>query len=109
RAEGCLIRDLESRNGTHVNGRPIAECELVEGDCIDIGIYRLRLVRVRVADARSPSRAALPAAGPAAGCPQPPGIPADGQGDATAGPAAAQVAEAVVAPSAPVLDFVAGP
>lgn len=45
--EGCLIRDLESRNGTHVNGRPISECELAEGDTIDIGIYRLRLARAR--------------------------------------------------------------
>lgn len=109
RPEGCLIRDLESRNGTHVNGRPIAECELVEGDCIDIGIYRLRLVRVRVADARSPSRAALPAAEPAAASPQPPGMPAAGQADAAEGQAGAQVAEAVVAPAAPVLEYLAGP
>ena len=43
RPEGCLVRDLDSRNGTHVNGRPIAECLLAEGDSIDIGIYRLRL------------------------------------------------------------------
>lgn len=51
--EGCLIRDLDSRNGTHVNGRPITECQLAEGDCIDIGIYRLRLARATEAAAAS--------------------------------------------------------
>lgn len=45
RPEGCLIRDLKSRNGTHVNGRPVVECLLAEGDCIDIGVYRLRLAQ----------------------------------------------------------------
>lgn len=42
--DGCLIRDLKSRNGTQVNGRPVDEHLLAVGDSIDIGIYRLRLV-----------------------------------------------------------------
>src|SRR5690606_1000957 len=75
--EGCLIRDLESRNGTHVNGRPISECELAEGDTIDIGIYRLRLARAR----RLAPAAAMP--------PQPePALPEP----APAGPALAEPA-----------------
>ena len=53
-----VIHDLDSRNGTHVNGRPIAECPLVEGDCIDIGIYRLRLVPAGEANGQPAAQAA---------------------------------------------------
>ncbi|MCO5121975.1 MAG: FHA domain-containing protein [Burkholderiaceae bacterium] len=62
RPEGCLIRDLDSRNGTHVNGRPIVECLLAEGDSIDIGIYRLRLAG---AVSGAAGQAEVPIAGPA--------------------------------------------
>src|SRR5271154_5495253 len=31
------LRDLESRNGTFVNGVPVGERELVEGDQIEVG------------------------------------------------------------------------
>lgn len=61
--EACLIRDLDSRNGTHVNGYPVAECRLAEGDCIDIGIYRLRLVQATAAGqaaAAAPEAVATP-------------------------------------------------
>lgn len=36
-----IIQDLGSRNGTLVNGAPIARALLMDGDCIDIGVYRL--------------------------------------------------------------------
>ncbi|MFT4100158.1 MAG: FHA domain-containing protein [Burkholderiaceae bacterium] len=39
-----ILRDLNSRNGTLVNGRPITEVLLANGDQIDIGIYRLKFV-----------------------------------------------------------------
>lgn len=55
--DGCLIRDLKSRNGTYVNGRPVSECPLADGDCIDIGIYRLRV------NARHGDEPTRPAAG----------------------------------------------
>ena len=39
--QDVVIQDLGSRNGTLLNGRPIARALLDDGDCIDIGIYRL--------------------------------------------------------------------
>lgn len=38
------IRDLKSRNGTLVNGVPVSEQILQDGDLIDIGVYRIRFV-----------------------------------------------------------------
>jgi hypothetical protein len=115
RPEGVLIRDLESRNGTHVNGRPIVECQLAEGDCIDIGIYRLRLVRARQPVAPHPGRS--PGVEPdeatetqATGLPLPAAGPAVGPGGAAVEPqAAGPGAEAVVAAAVPVLEYLTGP
>lgn len=134
RPEGCLIRDLESRNGTHVNGRPIAECQLVEGDCIDIGIYRLRLVRGRQAGEPAPEHPPEPEL--AAVQREPAGSVASAPARAELAPlradsarsqvalapaqAAARVAEAeahaeehggdaMMAPTAPVLEYLTGP
>jgi pSer/pThr/pTyr-binding forkhead associated (FHA) protein len=46
------IHDLHSRNGTLVNGVPVTQRTLVDGDRIEIGIYRLHYVLERpVADA----------------------------------------------------------
>jgi pSer/pThr/pTyr-binding forkhead associated (FHA) protein len=45
----CVIHDLNSRNGTLVNGMPVMQRTLVDGDRIDIGIYRLQFVIERVA------------------------------------------------------------
>ncbi|MFT3802230.1 MAG: FHA domain-containing protein [Burkholderiaceae bacterium] len=39
-----ILRDLNSRNGTLVNGLPITEALLSNGDQIDIGIYRLKFI-----------------------------------------------------------------
>jgi FhaA, N-terminal domain/FHA domain len=33
------LRDLSSRNGTHLNGQPIAEAELNDGDQLAIGVF----------------------------------------------------------------------
>src|SRR5215213_1167419 len=39
--ERFLLTDLESLNGTFVNGRPVREHPLAEGDRIDVGETRL--------------------------------------------------------------------
>ncbi|HEX8685438.1 MAG TPA: FHA domain-containing protein, partial [Pyrinomonadaceae bacterium] len=39
--DGFLLTDLESLNGTFVNGRPVREHRLAEGDRIDVGESRL--------------------------------------------------------------------
>jgi transcriptional regulator with GAF, ATPase, and Fis domain len=33
----CIVRDLQSRNGTRVNGIPVEECELAHGDQLSVG------------------------------------------------------------------------
>ncbi len=38
-----LIRDLNSSNGTYVNGKKITETELHEGDIFSIGLYKLKV------------------------------------------------------------------
>lgn len=43
----AIIQDLGSRNGTLLNGAPIARALLSDGDCIDIGVYRLVFERVQ--------------------------------------------------------------
>jgi len=43
-----VIHDLRSRNGTLVNGEPVMQRMLADGDDIDIGVYRLRYVLARV-------------------------------------------------------------
>ncbi len=40
---GIIIRDLNSSNGTYVNGNRIKETELHEGDIFSIGIYKLKI------------------------------------------------------------------
>ncbi len=47
------IHDLNSRNGTLVNGVPVSQRTLVDGDRIEIGIYRLHYV-VERAPAEAP-------------------------------------------------------
>lgn len=44
RGTESVIHDLDSRNGTLVNGLAISRRVLCDGDVIDIGIYRLRFV-----------------------------------------------------------------
>lgn len=47
----CL-RDLDSRNGTILNGSPIRSACLEHGDLIEIGVYRLRYLVDRAGTAR---------------------------------------------------------
>jgi sigma-B regulation protein RsbU (phosphoserine phosphatase) len=47
---GWECRDLGSRNGTLVNGRPIASCRLEDGDEIAVGETRLRFEVETIAD-----------------------------------------------------------
>jgi hypothetical protein len=48
-----VIHDLDSRNGTLVNGLAVSRRVLCNGDVIDIGIYRLRFVVERPAPAKA--------------------------------------------------------
>ena len=40
---GIFIKDLNSSNGTYVNGKKITETDLQEGDIFSIGIYKLKV------------------------------------------------------------------
>lgn len=44
RAGASVIEDLRSRNGTMVNDEPVIQRALLDGDRIEIGIYRLQYV-----------------------------------------------------------------
>lgn len=55
-----VIHDLKSRNGTLINGAPVMQQQLADGDCVDIGIYRLVYKVERIESSRSSGfRAAL--------------------------------------------------
>ncbi len=69
--EQWLLRDLRSRNGTTINGDPVTEHPLADGDSIGIGVYRLVF------------SGAAPAVGDAAG-----GTAGDGMIDVLTGPQA---------------------
>ena len=49
-----VIHDLKSRNGTLINGAPVMQQQLADGDCVDIGIYRLVYKVERVEANRTP-------------------------------------------------------
>ena len=49
RGTASVVHDLDSRNGTLVNGMSIKQRVLCDGDVIEIGIYRLRYVLDRTA------------------------------------------------------------
>jgi hypothetical protein len=49
RGTESVVHDLDSRNGTLVNGMAVKQRVLCDGDVIDIGIYRLRYVLDRAA------------------------------------------------------------
>lgn len=70
-ALGWMLRDLDSRNGTQVNGRKTREAILQNGDVIEIGATRLRFMMPAGDAAPAPKPAAeksesSPAAVPAA-------------------------------------------
>lgn len=43
---GCILTDLQSTNGTFVNGKRVSECELKAGDEIRVGTTLLQLEEV---------------------------------------------------------------
>ena len=62
--EGFVLRDLQSRNGTKLNGQPVTSARLNVGDAITIGATEMRLVGTMPAGtAPSASPAARPATG----------------------------------------------
>lgn len=46
--EVCTILDLNSRNGTLINGMPVTKQPLEDGDIIDIGTFRIKFVIERL-------------------------------------------------------------
>jgi predicted component of type VI protein secretion system len=88
-----VIKDLNSRNGTLVNGRPVQSHRLEHADLIEVGIYRLRyLVEQREAPSAPPAAAEAVAwlewlTGPQRGTGQPidrPIVPVAGAGNQVA-------------------------
>lgn len=55
-SEGLLVRDLDSRNGVRVNGRPVREAVLAPGDLVEIAHLAVRFVE----DAGDPAGDARP-------------------------------------------------
>ena len=59
RADGKVsIEDLRSTNGTFVNGRAVQSQELLNGDLLDIGRYKIKFLHTNLADADAPAAAA---------------------------------------------------
>ena len=44
--DDVVVRDLESRNGTRVNGEKITEHRLVVGDDVEVGPFALQLIEI---------------------------------------------------------------
>lgn len=63
-ARESVILDLKSRNGTLINGAPIMQQQLADGDCVDIGIYRL-VYKVERVESRRPAGFGTAGFGPA--------------------------------------------
>ena len=56
RADGKVsIEDLRSTNGTFVNGRAVQSQELLNGDLLDIGRYKIKFLHANLADADAPA------------------------------------------------------
>jgi hypothetical protein len=67
RGAECVIQDLNSRNGTLVNGTAVAQRTLSDGDLIEIGVYRLQFVlEPPPADVPEPAPSAAAESGAAA-------------------------------------------
>ena len=62
--QDVVIQDLGSRNGTLVNGAPVARALLNDGDSIDIGIYRLVYRRAGVASPTDAHEQGTPSGNP---------------------------------------------
>ena len=62
--QDVVIQDLGSRNGTLVNGAPVARALLNDGDSIDIGIYRLVYRRAGIASPTDAHEQGTPSGNP---------------------------------------------
>ena len=51
-AEGLVVKDLDSRNGTFVNGARVERCVLRPGDVLQLGPVALTVEEVAAGDAR---------------------------------------------------------
>ena len=49
------IEDLRSTNGTYVNGRAVQKQDLLNGDLLDIGRYKIRFLNTAAEDASAPA------------------------------------------------------
>lgn len=63
----CILEDLNSTNGTYVNGQPVKKHFLQNNDVIEVVKYRLHYIDAAHADQPAPQapRAEIPAAAPA--------------------------------------------
>ena len=58
RANGKVsVEDLRSTNGTFVNGRAVQSQELLNGDLLDIGRYKIKFLHTNLADVDAPAAA----------------------------------------------------
>ncbi len=55
-ADGYVVQDLGSTNGSYINGKPVKRAPFREGDSLDIGKYTLRLLSDARASAFAGSR-----------------------------------------------------
>ena len=69
---GTVLRDLDSTNGTYVNGRSVTEQTLRNGDVVSIGHHKLKYVEARVVDADDGRTVLMRRPAPAAGHAVPP-------------------------------------
>jgi predicted component of type VI protein secretion system len=83
RGQEIVVRDLQSTNGTYIDGEPVTQAVLKPGQVLRLGAVEMRLEGD--APAGAPAAGAAPAAAPSA---------------ASAGPAAASASQAA-APAAP--------
>jgi pSer/pThr/pTyr-binding forkhead associated (FHA) protein len=60
RESSCVVRDLNSTNGTFVNSRRIAEAELSDGDTLSAGRTTFTVRQAGAPDAADESAAAQP-------------------------------------------------
>jgi pSer/pThr/pTyr-binding forkhead associated (FHA) protein len=68
--EAALVEDLNSTNGTYVNGKAIRRQALVHGDLVEIGKYKIRFVgEGQELSAAAPVAATAPAPAPAPATP----------------------------------------
>lgn len=51
-----FLEDLDSTNGTHVNGKPVTRKALSDGDVVDLGKYRLKFIAAQMSQEEASKR-----------------------------------------------------